>query len=73
MSDSQSEGTICNSPLVVYGDSQSEGTICNSPLVVYVLLINTKYVIFTQWRQIIFNLPFEFFSISFIVSGVLKL
>ena len=26
---------------------------------------STEYVIFTQWRQILFNLPFELFSISF--------
>ena len=29
--------------------------------------ISTEYVIFTEWRQILFNLPFELFSITFIV------
>ena len=36
------------------------------------LLISTEYVIFTQRRQILFNLPFEFFSITFIVLISLK-
>ena len=34
------------------------------------LLKSTQYVIFFQSRQILFNLPFQLFSISFIVSGL---
>ena len=33
-------------------------------------LINTEYVIFNPRRHTLFNLRFEFFSISFIVSGL---
>ena len=37
------------------------------------LLISREYVIFTQWRQIVLNFCFEFFSISFIILAWLRL